>query len=360
MTFMNFAMHKLSARMNLQDVLITLCSHGWITKIRLEEIVKALQVHKFQEYSKHKVEDIDTAPMKAGHVRIDLKAAGVNFPDILMCEGKYQAKPPFPFIPGGEAAGIITEVAEDVKHLKVGDRVAYLGQLGAFATQVLAPAQFVGPIGDLPFDIAAGLVLVYGTSYYALKQRADLKAGETLVVLGAAGGVGLAAVELGKAMGARVIACASTDEKLEICRKHGADEVLNYSGDIDLKKAIKEFGGADVLYDPVGDKFAEPCVRAMKWGGRYLVIGFAAGDIPKIPLNLVLLKSIDIRGVFWGAWTQRDPKGHMGNIAEIMQMLQSGKINPRISNHYPLEKFADAFDELTSRKAMGKVILTME
>ena len=321
--------------------------------------MRALNVHKFQNYHKHAVEDVTPSPMKPGHVRIALKAAGVNFPDILIAEGKYQAQPPFPFIPGGEAAGIISEVADDVKHLKVGDRVAYLGQVGAFATEVLAPVAVVGPIGDMPFDIAAGLVLVYGTSYYALKQRANLQPGETLVVLGAAGGVGLAAVELGKAMGARVIACASTDEKLAVCKEHGADEGINYSGDMDLKKAIKELGGADVLYDPVGDKFAEPCVRAMNWGGRYLVIGFAAGDIPRIPLNLALLKSIDIRGVFWGAWTQREPKAHMGNIAEIMQMLQKGEIKPRISNHYPLEKFADAFDELTSRKAMGKVILTM-
>lgn len=321
--------------------------------------MRALNVHQFQDYHKHKVEDVTPSPMKPGHVRIALKAAGVNFPDILISEGKYQAQPPFPFIPGGEAAGVVSEVAEDVKHLKIGDRVAYLGQVGAFATEVVAPVAVVGPIGDMPFDIAAGLVLVYGTSYYALKQRANLQPGETLVVLGAAGGVGLAAVELGKAMGARVIACASTDEKLAVCKEHGADETINYSGDMDLKKAIKELGGADVLYDPVGDKFAEPCVRAMNWGGRYMVIGFAAGDIPRIPLNLCLLKSIDIRGVFWGAWTQRDPNAHMGNIAEIMQMLQSGKIKPRISNHYPLEKFADAFDELTSRKAMGKVILTM-
>ena len=322
--------------------------------------MKALQIHQFQDYHKHAVEDVTPSPMQPGHVRIALKAAGVNFPDILISIGKYQAQPPFPFIPGGEAAGIITEVGEGVKHLNVGDRVAYLGQVGAFATEVVAPVAVVGPIGDMPFDIAAGLVLVYGTSYYALKQRAQLQAGETLVVLGAAGGVGLAAVELGKAMGARVIACASTDEKLAVCREHGADETINYSGDCDLKKEIKALGGADVLYDPVGDKFAEPCVRAMNWGGRYLVIGFAAGDIPRIPLNLALLKSIDIRGVFWGAWTQRDPKAHMGNIGEIMGMLGKGQIKPRISNHYPLEKFAEAFDELTSRKAMGKVILTMD
>ena len=322
--------------------------------------MRALRVHQFQDYHKHTVEDVEPAPIQPGHVRIDLKAAGVNFPDILIAIGKYQAQPPFPFIPGGEAAGVVSEVADDVKHLKVGDRVSYLGQVGAFATEVVAPVAVVGPIGDMPFDVAAGLVLVYGTSYYALKQRAELKAGETLVVLGAAGGVGLAAVELGKAMGARVIACASTDEKLAVCREHGADETINYSGDTDLKKSIKALGGADVLYDPVGDKFAEPCVRAMNWGGRYLVIGFAAGDIPRIPLNLALLKSIDIRGVFWGAWTQRDPKDHMNNLQEIGEMLQSGKIKPRISNHYPLEDFANAFDELTSRRAMGKVILTME
>jgi NADPH2:quinone reductase len=321
--------------------------------------MRALHIHKFQDYHKHAVEDVTPSRMKPGHVRIDIKAAGVNFPDILISEGKYQAQPPFPFIPGGEAAGVVSEVADDVKHLKVGDRVAYLGQVGAFATEVVAPVAVVGPIGDMPFDIAAGLVLVYGTSYYALKQRANLQTGETLVVLGAAGGVGLAAVELGKAMGARVIACASTDEKLAVCREHGADETINYSDDRDLKAAIKALGGADVLYDPVGDKFAEPCVRAMNWGGRYMVIGFAAGDIPRIPLNLALLKSIDIRGVFWGAWTQRDPKAHMQNLAEINQMLAKGEIKPRISNHYPLERFADAFDELTSRKAMGKVILTM-
>lgn len=322
--------------------------------------MRALLVKEFQDYHNHKVEQTHASPIKDGHVRIALKAAGVNFPDILISIGKYQAQPPFPFIPGGEAAGVITEVGGDVKGFKVGDRVAYLGQVGAFATEVVAPVAVVGPIGDMPFDIAAGLVLVYGTSYYALKQRAQLQAGETLVVLGAAGGVGLAAVELGKAMGARVIACASTDEKLAVCREHGADETINYSGDMDLKKAIKALGGADVLYDPVGDKFAEPCVRAMNWGGRYLVIGFAAGDIPRIPLNLALLKSIDIRGVFWGAWTQRDPKAHMQNIAEITQMLGSGKIKPHISSHHKLENFADAFDELTSRRAMGKVILTME
>lgn len=321
--------------------------------------MKALRVHAFQDYHQHSVETIAPDPMKPGHVRIAIKAAGVNFPDILMAEGKYQVRPPFPFIPGGEAAGVITEIADDITHLAVGDRVAYLGQIGAFATEIVTPAQFVGTIGDLPFDVAAGLVLAYGTSLYALKQRAQLQAWETLVVLGAAGGVGLAAVQLGKAMGARVIACASTDAKLAMCREYGADEGINYSGDTDLKAAIKALGGADVLYDPVGDRFAEPAMRAMNWGGRYLVIGFAAGDIPAIPLNLALLKSIDIRGVFWGAWTQREPQDHIKNVGELMVMLSAGQITPHISGHYPLDEFADAFDALSQRRAMGKVILTM-
>jgi len=322
--------------------------------------MRALICHKFQDYAKQKVETIDPQPIKDGHVRIAIKAAGVNFPDILMTEGKYQMKLPFPFTPGGEAAGIITELGGGVEHLKVGDRVACLVMNGAFATEIVAPAMAVGPIGDMPFDVAAGLTLVYGTSYYALKQRAQLKAGETVLVLGAAGGVGLAAVELSKAMGANVIAAASTDEKLAVCKEHGADHLINYSGDMDLKAAVKALGGCDVVYDPVGDKFAEPAMRTLSWYGRYLVIGFAAGDIPKIPLNLALLKSIDIRGVFWGSWTMKDPKGHMGNMKEIMGMYASGKIKPRISGHYPLEDFTKAFDELTNRRAMGKVILTMD
>jgi len=321
--------------------------------------MRALICHEFQDYANHQVETVQPAPIKAGHVRIAIKAAGVNFPDILMSEGKYQMKPPFPFTPGGEAAGIITEIGDGVEHLKIDDRVACLVMHGAFATEIVAPAMAVGPIGNMPFDIAAGLTLVYGTSYYALKQRAQLQAGETLLVLGAAGGVGLAAVELGKAMGATVIAAASTDAKLSVCQDHGADHLINYS-DEDLKAAVKALGGCDVIYDPVGDKFAEPAMRTLNWYGRYLVIGFAAGDIPKIPLNLALLKSIDIRGVFWGSWTMKDPKSHRQNLKEIMELYHSGKIKPRISGDYPLDDFAEAFDELTQRRAMGKVILTMD
>lgn len=320
--------------------------------------MKALTVHAFKPYVEHSVEQMPPLDMKPGHVRIDVKAAGVNFPDILMVEGKYQLKPPFPFTPGSECSGVITELADDVPHLKVGDRVACMVMNGAFADEVLSPMMVTWPIGDMPFETAAGIALVYGTSYYGLKQRAQLQAGETLLVLGAAGGVGLAAVELGKAMGAKVIAAASTDEKLAVCKEHGADELINYSNE-DLKARLKEMGGCDVIYDPVGDAYAEPAMRTLKWYGRYLVIGFAGGEIPKIPLNLALLKSIDIRGVFWGAWTQRSPKEHQANMGEIIGFYKSGKIKPRISGTYKLEDFKEAFDELYGRRAMGKVILKM-
>lgn len=320
--------------------------------------MKALNIHEFKSYKSQKIEELPSPKLRAGHVRISVAAAGLNFPDILMAEGKYQIKPPFPFIPGSECSGTITEVSDDVEHLKVGDKVAAMVMNGAFATEVVCSSNSVWKIGTMPFDKAAGIALVYGTSYYALKQRAKLKKGDTLLVLGAAGGVGLAAVELGKAMGANVIAAASTNEKLHICKIHGADELINYS-DEDLKRRVKELGGCDVIYDPIGDKYSEPAMRTLKWYGRYLVIGFAAGEIPKIPLNLALLKSIDIRGVFWGAWTARCPKDHQTNMKEILSYYASGKINPRISNSYSLDNFDLAFDELTSRKAMGKVIIKM-
>ena len=251
--------------------------------------MKALNIHEFKSYKRQKIEELPSPKLRAGHVRISVAAAGLNFPDILMAEGKYQIKPPFPFIPGSECSGTITEVSDDVEHLKVGDKVAAMVMNGAFATEVVCSSNLVWKIGTMPFDKAAGIALVYGTSYYALKQRAKLKKGDTLLVLGAAGGVGLAAVELGKAMGANVIAAASTNEKLQICKIHGADELINYS-DEDLKRRVKELGGCDVIYDPIGDKYSEPAMRTLKWYGRYLVIGFAAGEIPKIPLNLALLK----------------------------------------------------------------------
>lgn len=323
--------------------------------------MSALVIHAFDDYKTHSVEPFTAPDPGPKEIKIAVHAAGVNFPDILMVEGKYQMKPPFPFVPGAEAAGVITALGEDVPHLKVGDRVGAMVATGAFATELVAPMHSVWPIRDMPFDVAAGLALVYGTSYHALKQRAQLKTGETVLVLGAAGGVGLAAVELAKAMGATVIAAASTDEKLAVCREHGADHTINYTSE-DLKARAKELSGGkgvDVVYDPVGDTFAEPAFRAMGWMGRYLVIGFAGGEIPKLPLNLPLLKSADIRGVFWGTWTMKYPAGHRENMGELMAMYKDGRIKPRISNHYPLVKFVDAFDELTERRAMGKVILMM-
>ncbi len=322
--------------------------------------MKALIVHEFKDYKLHAVEDVAAPEMKKGHIRIEVHAAGVNFPDILMVEGKYQMKPPFPFIPGSEAAGIITELAPDVPHLKVGMRVGCMVMQGAFADEIVAHMSVVYPIGDMPFDVAAGMALVYGTSYHALKQRAKLVAGESLLVLGAAGGVGLAAVELGALMGAEVIAAASTDAKLAVCKEYGATHTINYS-DEDLKARAKELsgGGVNVVYDPVGDKFTNPAFRALDWMGRYLVVGFAGGEIPKLPLNLALLKSADIRGIFWGTWTMRDPAGHRENMGELLTWYKAGKINPRISSRHSLDDFAQAFDELTSRKAIGKVILTM-
>ena len=324
--------------------------------------MKALQVTSFAPYAEHGVTEVEAPPIKPGHVRVAMRAGGVNFPDILMVEGKYQIKPPFPFVAGAEGAGEIVELGEGVTHLSVGDRVATMPGTGTFAEEAVVPAPVCARIPDsMSFEEAAGFVMVYGTSLHALKDRGELKAGERLLVLGAAGGVGLATVELGKAMGAEVWAAASTPEKLETCREHGADHLLDYTVE-DLKGLFKEAGGKrgfDVIYDPVGDRFAEPAFRSIAWMGRYLVIGFAAGDIPKLPLNLALLKGADVRGVFWGAWTQRDFAGHQRNLAELFQMYENGKLRPRISASYPLEDYARAMDDLGNRRVRGKVVLTM-
>lgn len=323
--------------------------------------MKALYCREFSPEENLKVEEIDTPVVPEAHVLIDVKAAGLNFPDLLCVRGDYQFKPPLPFVPGGEGSGIITELGEGVEHLSVGDRVCFNGLTGAFAEQVAAPAGAVAIIPDsMPFDQAAGLTVVYATSYYALKQRAKIQAGETLLVLGAAGGVGLAAVELGKAMGATVIAASSTDEKLEAAKAHGADEGINYTTE-DLKARVKELTGkkgADVIYDPVGGELAEAAFRAIAWEGRHLVIGFASGPIPKLPLNLPLLKGASAVGVFWGAWAMRDPEAHYQNMAELFEYYEQGAIKPHVAASYPLDDYLDAFGELSSRKAIGKVILT--
>jgi NADPH2:quinone reductase len=317
------------------------------------------------------LEDIPAPELKPGCAMIQVKAVGINFPDVLMIEDKYQSKPPRPFAPGGELSGVITAIGEGVTNVKVGDRVlAQIGN-GALVEQVVAPAGRLTKIPDsMPFDDAAAFILTYGTSYHALKDRAHIKPGETLLVLGAAGGVGLAAVELGKAMGAKVIAACSTQDKVDLAIKHGADAGVVYGRGPFDKEGQRALGtlfkdacgpnGADVIYDAIGGDYAEPALRSIAWEGRYLVVGFAAGDIPKIPLNLALLKGCDIVGVFWGNWTARNPGLFLQSIDELIEMYVAGKIKPYVSERFPLEKGADAIAHLGSRKAMGKVVVTMD
>lgn len=308
------------------------------------------------------LEEVDAPTAGPGQVLIDVHASAVNFPDVLMIEGKYQNRPPFPFSPGGEIAGTVAALGEGVTGLAVGDRVFGGIGVGGFAEQVAVPATAMRPMPDaMSFAKASGISTTYGTSYYALKQRADLKAGETLLVLGAAGGVGLAAVELGKAMGARVIAAASTDEKLAIARKAGADELINYSdGELkDKVKALTDGRGADVIYDPVGGDLFDQCMRSVAWYGRVLVIGFAAGDIPKVPINLILLKSCQVVGVFFGAWSGRFHEEAAENFEEILDLYNNGRIDPLIGAEYPLEDYAKALRDLSERRAIGKVVVAV-
>lgn len=298
-----------------------------------------------------------------GEVAIQVKAAGVNFPDVLIIQNKYQFKPELPFTPGSELSGIVYAVGEGVSHIKTGDKViAFIGQ-GAFAQQVVASASAVIPMPPgMDFDTAAAITLTYGTSHHAVVDRAQLKAGETMLVLGAAGGVGLAAIEIGKALGARVIAAASTDEKLEVCKQHGADITINYSSS-DLREAIKhatDGKGPDVIYDPVGGVYAEPAFRSIAWRGRYLVVGFANGEIPKLPLNLTLLKGASLVGVFWGEFARREPKANMAAMREMMGWLAEGKIRPHISARYALHETPQALHDIAARKVTGKVIIQPE
>jgi NADPH2:quinone reductase len=313
------------------------------------------------------IEDVATPSPGKGQVLVQVKACGVNYPDVLIIQDMYQFKPPRPFSPGGEISGIVSAVGEGVSHVKPGDRVLASTGNGGMAEYALAGAHGVMPIPEgMPFDEAAAFLMTYGTSYYALKDRADPKPGEKLLVLGAAGGVGIAAVELGKAMGLEVIAAASTQEKVDFCLSKGADKGLVYAAELD-KDGQKKFaddikaisgGGVDIVYDGVGGNYAEPAVRALNWEGRFLVIGFPAG-IPKLPLNLTLLKSCDVRGVFWGAAVARDPKAHAQNCKELFDLYKAGKIRPHVSNSYPLEKAPDAIRELQNRKATGKVVVVM-
>ena len=312
---------------------------------------------------------MDPTP-KAGEVVIEVKAVGINYPDTLIIEDRYQFKPERPFSPGGEVAGVVDAVGEGVKGVFKGDRVIAVPGWGGLVERLAVPASSLIPMPDgMSFEEAAALTMTYGTSYYALKDRAKLQPGETLLVLGAAGGVGAAAVELGKAMGARVVAAASTNDKVEFALELGADNGLIYpSGPMD-KAAQKALSGelklatgrdgADVVYDAVGGDYAEPALRAMDWNGRYLVVGFPAG-IPSLPLNLTLLKSVSVIGVFWGAAVARDPKAHAANMAELMQLWKDGKIKPRVSRTYPLEDAHDAIKALGDRTAMGKIVVVTE
>lgn len=316
------------------------------------------------------LEDMPTPEPGQKQIRIKVHAAGVNFPDTLIIRDLYQMKPPRPFAPGGEIAGEVEAIGEGVTGLSIGDRVLGMTGFGGFASHIIVDAARVIKIPDaMPYDEAACFVLTYGTSHHALKDRAAIQSGETLLILGAAGGVGAAAIELGKAAGARVIAAVSSEEKAQFCRDLGADETLIYARDMSDRAAQKEFSaqikalsgarGVDVIYDAVGGDYAEPAIRSLAWKGRFLVVGFPAG-IPKIPLNLTLLKGCQIVGVFWGAHTMQEPKNHAENMGDLFRMYSEGKIKPRVSASYPLAQAGDALQLLQDRKVLGKVVVTMD
>ena len=306
------------------------------------------------------LEEVD-APRPGGEqVLIDIYSTGLNFPDTLQIQGKYQFQPDFPFTPASEVAGRVAAVGENITDLRVGDRVMAMIGVGGMAEQVVADAASVEPIPDaMTFDTAAGFAMIYGTSYHALKQRAELQPEETLLVLGASGGVGITAVELGKAMGARVIAAASTDTKLEVAKGYGADELVNYGGG-ELKERVKELTGgrgADVIYDPVGGDLFDQCARCINWKGRILVVGFASGTIPQYRTNLALLKGCQLVGVFWGSFRKREPQIHQQNCTELFDLFAQGKLQPLISQVFPLAQYVDALNVFVNRQAVGKIVL---
>lgn len=324
--------------------------------------MKAVVCTEFSGPDGLEVREVDEPQVGPTDILVDVKACAITFPDLLMSRNQYQFKAELPYIVGSELAGVVREVGAQVVGIAPGDRVLGSSMLtGGVAERALLRA---GTVHHLPenatFEEGAGLLYAYGTSHYALRDRADLQPGETLLVLGAAGAVGLSAIELGKAMGARVIAAASSDEKLELCRKHGADDTLNYETE-DLKTRVRELTdglGADVVYDPVGGKYAEPALRSTAWEGRYLVIGFAAGDIPRVPLNLTLLRGCSIVGVFWGSFVGRQPEDHRRNVAELMEWWRDGRFTPYVSATYPLERAAEALRDVDARRVIGKVVVT--
>ena len=322
--------------------------------------MKAVLCTHFGPAEALRIADIEAPRAGPGEAMVRVKAVALNFFDTLLIAGKYQHKPPFPFSPGAEFAGLVESVGSGVADIAPGDRVIGYSGWGAARERVAVSVQRLIKIPrELDYERAAGLTVTYGTTLYALRERADLKPGETLAVLGASGGTGVACIELGKVMGARVIACASSDDKLGFARERGADETVNYDRE-DFRAALKRLGGErglDVVYDPVGGRYAEPALRSLGWLGRYLVVGFAAGEIPKIPLNLALLKSCDIRGVSWGAWTSREPLKQRALMADILQWTATGKLSAHVQAVYPLAEIAAALEILAARKAMGKIVL---
>jgi NADPH2:quinone reductase len=322
--------------------------------------MKAVLCTGFGPASALKLAELPDPVPGPGQVVVAIKAAALNFFDTLLIAGKYQRKPPFPFSPAAEFAGTVETVGADVADLQTGDRVVgYVGHGAARERLAVAADRLVKVPPALDLDRAAGLTVSYGTTLHALKDRGDLKAGETLAVLGAAGGTGVAAVELGKLMGARVIACASSDEKLAFARDHGADALVNYET-ADLKEALRQATGgvgADVIYDPVGGRYAEPALRALASEGRYLVVGFAAGEIPRLPLNLLLLKNADLRGVQWGVWSERNLAAHRKNLAALLAWAAEGRLRAHIHAVYPLSAAAEALEAISARQPMGKILL---
>jgi NADPH2:quinone reductase len=323
--------------------------------------MKAVVCKKFGPPDTLVVEDVPSPVAGPGDVVVSMRAASVNFPDVLIIQNKYQVKPPLPFSPGSEMAGVVKEVGAGVTRVKPGDRVMAVTIYGSFAEEVKTEESRVLQIpSGMDFATAAAFVLAYATSDHALVDRCQLEAGETLLVLGAAGGVGIAAIEIGKILGARVIACASTAEKLAVCRAHGADETINYNTE-DLRervKALTEGRGVDVVYDAVGGSYTEPALRSIAWRGRLLVVGFAAGDIPRIPLNLTLLKGCSIVGVFWGDFARREPERYAARLEQLGAWFREGKLQPHVSETLPLERAADALNMMAARQVKGKIVLT--
>ncbi len=324
--------------------------------------MRALVCKQYGPPDSLRIEECDDPVATAGQILIDVEAAGINFPDVLIIAGQYQVKTPTPFVPGNEAAGVVVAVGDGVTHFSVGDKVIVNSSGGAFAEKCVADENKSMHLPEgMSFEQGAGFTVTYGTSYHALRQRAELEAGETVLVLGAAGGVGITAVEIAKAIGARVIAAASSDEKLAFAKDAGADELVNYSTQ-PLKETVKSLTGGkgvDVVYDPVGGELADQAFRATAWHGRYLVVGFASGDIPQFSANIALLKEASIVGVWWGTWAMKNPKLQIQNMQELAVMIKAGQLTPRVTESYSLHDFRAAFSAITERRARGKVILRL-